>query len=197
MTIPVPPPHNPNLTPPYHLIMKTKYLLFLLPALAALSGCAVSLQPFYTPTSLIDDPALEGRWTDNEEATWLVTRTSPGHFDIAECTPDHCTPDTEAVLFRTAGVTFLDFTEKTPAFSSAFHLHGLFGLHHTQDQLDLQILDSDRIAKLAGRHELDTEFAETDSGAILTARPANLQVFALRHLADGSLFGEPLYLTKQ
>lgn len=104
-----------------------KYLL-LLAAAAGLSGCAVSLQPFYTSASIVDDRSIEGRWTDGD-ASWLVTRVAPGRSEIAECGDGgaDCKADTIAVLFRTAGVTFLDFTEKPESpLNTGNHLHGLF-----------------------------------------------------------------------
>ena len=56
------------------------------------------------------------------------------------------------------------------------------------------MLESDQIAKLAERHALDTEFADAEGGPILTARPEDLQTFAVRHLTDGLVFGETMRL---
>ena len=176
-----------------------KYLfpsLLLLAAVAGLSGCAVSLQPFYSKDTIVDDQTLEGRWTDGE-STWQVTRTAPGRFEIASCGGDDCKADTVAVLFRSAGVTFLDFAEKPEKmFNSAIHLHGLFEVRMRGGELDVTILDTDRISKLAERQQLDTDYADLESGAVLTARPNDLQKFVIRHLNDGQIFGDAFHLRR-
>ena len=63
-------------------------------------------------------------------------------------------------------------------------------------EVDLTILDTDRVAKLAERQALDTEFADTDLGPVLTARPENLRRFVVRHLTDGLVFGETQHLRR-
>ena len=166
----------------------------LLVAAFGLSGCAVSLQPFYSPETIVDNRSIEGRWTDGE-TTWVVTRKAPGRFEIATCDEDGCQADTVAVLFRTAGATFLDYREKSPGhFMPSIRPHGLFEVRLRQGEVDLSPLEGDRLAKLAERRLLDTEFAELESGTLLTASPESLQRFIVRHLADGQVFGESHHL---
>lgn len=160
-------------------------------AVAALSGCTVSLQPFYTKATLLDDRSIEGRWTDGD-TTWQITRTRPAHFDLASCDEnEECKVETEGVLFRASEVTFLDFQEKAQSsFSTVVHPHGLFQVHLEDDAIDLMMLDQDRLAKLAKDERLDTDFADLESGFLLTASSADLQSFVLRHLSDPQVFAE-------
>ncbi|HEY3739308.1 MAG TPA: hypothetical protein VGL53_05665 [Bryobacteraceae bacterium] len=167
-------------------------LIALAAAVAMLSGCTVSLQPFYSKATLLDDRSIEGRWTDGE-TTWQITRTRPAHYDIAACEEDSgdCKADTVGVLFRTSDVTFLDFQEKAESnFSTVVHPHGLFQVHMEDDAIDLMMLDQDRLTNLAKDGRLDTEFADLESGFLLTAASADLQSFVLRHLSDPQVFAE-------
>ena len=172
-----------------------------LAALIGLSGCAVSLQPFYSRDVILDDRSIEGRWTDGKD-TWQVTRVAPGRFEIGDCNSNglECKADIVGVLFRSVDGLFLDFTDKPDtAFSTAFRLHGLLQLRIASTPggaIDVTMLDSDRVARLAEHHTLDTEFADTDTGAVLTARPENLRKFVGRHLNDGQLFGETHHLRR-
>jgi hypothetical protein len=177
--------------------MKALGLVLVVLIAAALSGCSVSLQPFYTTSSILDDRSIEGRWTDGE-TVWQVTRTDSGRFDIAACDDDGvCKPDTVGVLFRTAGVTFLDFQEKSESsFSSTIRPHGLFQVQMDGASLDLTMLDGERVGKLAQQKRLDTDFAELESGFLLTASPENLQSFVVRHLSDPEVFCEVHHLTR-
>jgi hypothetical protein len=170
--------------------MKVLSLVSLLAAAAALSGCSVSLQPFYTTATLLDDRSIEGRWTDGE-TTWQVTRTTPATFEIAACEEQTCKVETVGVLFREDGVTFLDFQEKSESrFTSAIRPHGLFQVRMRGDAIDLVMLDGERLAKLAEQQHLDTDFADLESGVLLTATPQNLQKFVVSHLSDPQVFGE-------
>ena len=170
----------------------------LLIAAAALSGCTASLQPFYTSATLLDNRAIEGRWTDGE-TVWQVVRTAPGRFEIATCGDDGaCKPETVAVLFRVADVTFLDFQEKRAStFDSTIRPHGVFQVQLNDDSMDLAMLDPDRIAKLAKDRRLDTDFADLETGVLLTAAPENLQSFLLRHVSDPQIFEESHHLYRR
>jgi len=164
-----------------------------------LSGCAVSLQPFYTPATILDDRSIEGRWAE-DSSVWQVTRTGPGRFDVATCEPEvaePCKPETVGVLFRTGGVTFLDFQEKSESqFSSTLRPHGLFRVERNGAGFDLTVLDADGLTKLARDARLDAEFAELEAGVMLTGKPEEMQSFALRHLSDPQVFGEPHHLER-
>lgn len=52
------------------------------------------------------------------------------------------------------------------------------------------MLETDRVQKLAAQGALDTEFADTEQGIILTARPEELQKFVSNQVHDGLVFGE-------
>ena len=176
-----------------------KYLScgFVLAAVFVLAGCTVSLQPFYSQDVIVDDPTVTGRWTDGE-TTWDVTRTAPGHYTIATCEDGQpCKPDTVGVLFKTAGVTFLDFQEKSEGmFSTAIHPHGLFKVHSRGDELELSLFDNNRLAVLAGQHRLDTDYAELDSAVLLTGNPRKLQKFVVEQLSDPRAFAETTRLQR-
>jgi hypothetical protein len=171
-----------------------KYLL-LSCAVVMLSGCTVSLQPFYTADAIVDDQSLAGRWSDGE-SDWLLTRVGPGKYEITscdggtECKADAA--DTVAVTFRSGGVLFLDFQEKAQGLGgSAIRPHGLFQMRVGTDVIDLVPLEADRIQKLSDAKRLDVEYAELEGGTLLTAKPHTLQEFVARHLTDPQVFGEP------
>jgi hypothetical protein len=175
--------------------MKFVSLSVILLSAAGMSGCMVSLQPFYTAATLLDDRSIEGRWTDGESA-WEVTRTEAGHYLIASCETEGepCKADTTGVLFRVAGVTLLDFQEKSSGLDTAIYPHGLFKIELRNGEFDVASIDDDYVKRLAESRLLDADHVQLESRVFLTAKSDLLQRFVLSHLSDPKFFGEPVRL---
>jgi hypothetical protein len=183
--------------------MKVMKLSIVLLGAAAMTGCGISLQPFYTAADLYDDPALEGLWSD-ENSSWLVTHTGFAQYAITSCddAKEKCTAadaDTTATLFRAGGATFLDFQQKSSKqFSDAIRPHGLFQLRRSGSGMEISLLDADELTTAAREKHLPVDHVLLlEERLLLTGRPEQLQQYLTSRLSDPQLFAEWQRLERQ
>ena len=176
--------------------MKVVKLGMILLGAAAMTGCGVSLQPFFTAANLYDDPALEGRWS-GEDSTWFIKHTGFAQYTITTCDDNAqaCTEtnaDTVATLFQVNGVSFLDFQEKADnGLSDAIRPHGVFQFRAVWERgMEISVLDAGRLGAEARRQGLQLEHLFIENRFLLTASPAQLQSFLAGHSSDSRYFVE-------
>jgi hypothetical protein len=167
------------------LVMKLGMVLL---GAAVLTGCGVSLQPFFTAANLYDDPSLEGLWSDSD-STWQIKHSAFAQYTIASCDDTgKCTADTDATLFRIGGQLYLDFQEKSSIFSDAIHPHGLFQINQSGADLEVSLLDIDQLRDRAKDHRLPVDHLLLGDRLLLTAPPEQLQTVLT--------FSEPHLITR-
>ena len=168
--------------------MKLFGLALVLVAVFATTGCGPALQPFFTSSDLYEDPALEGRWVNDEE-TWEFLRTGDGRYRVAQCDPE-CKDEVSGTLFRLGGQLFLDIQEKQ-RFSSGVFPHGVIRLRVSGDAVEVTPMDEDSLREGLEQKRFALSYvAVEEKRLLLTAPTAKLQQFLMRHALDPQLWGE-------
>jgi hypothetical protein len=93
-----------------------------------LTGCVVALNPYYRDADLIRDPALEGRWIDEDGSEWHFTAGEGSVYQLRYSSSKEERPvgprTVEARLLKLGDQRFLDLTVDPEANEdSLFDLH--------------------------------------------------------------------------
>ncbi|MBZ0112318.1 MAG: hypothetical protein K8J08_07660 [Thermoanaerobaculia bacterium] len=160
-------------------------VLLILFAALTLTGCVVALNPYYRDADLLRDPALEGRWIDEDGSEWHFTagegltyqlRYTSGKGERAQG------PRTvEARLLQLGDDRFLDLTVDPKADEdSLFDLH-LIPVHSAWhltiegDTMTLASLDPNWVEAETEAGRSRASYVEVHGWRVLTGSTADLQ----------------------
>ena len=163
----------------------------------------LSLHPIYDAESIDFEPALLGRWS-NDEVTWSLSELSESGVRLYRVVistsdgQDSC----QARLVNVDGVRFLDLHpdggSSVPASLPWFPVHCIVQIQHSQSTIELRFMDQDWLQTyLMARPDVIThvvvKIGETD--CILLSAPTDaLRVFFFENAeADEAWFGSELH----
>lgn len=169
--------------------MKTKLCHWTVMATMLLAGCLPSLNPVYTDSDLVFDPALVGVWKQpKSSATWAFSKRDDKSYDLAYTDEKGRTGRFIARMAKLDGTLFLDlYPAEFQADESAlykFHLvpiHTVYLVRRTTPRVDLAAIDYDWLEKLLAEHPDAIAHATFDGRKLITASTTELQAFVLQH----------------
>ncbi len=181
-----------------------RWLGALLPMLAMLAGCVLTLEPLYGVNDVAFEPALLGTWRPfDANELWRCTRGRDGGYRVAYTDEKRRTGEFAVRLLKIAGERFLDFAP-LPLPSS---LNSLYTDHwvpsHTfarvlklESTLEIAILDKDWLRTQLAAHPDALAHAEIGGQLLLTASTKELQRFLTANLATPGAFRPTLALRR-
>ena len=94
--------------------------------LALVAGCVPSLQPLYTPDTIVYEPALVGTWGQtNKEDRWEFAKAGEDHYKLTHTDKEKHTGEFTAYLVKVKEQRFLDLYPE----DSDAKLNELFAMH--------------------------------------------------------------------
>ena len=143
-----------------------------------LAGCGdlVSLHPFFTKSDQVFDPAVEGRW-GNDDDTLTVERREDAYQVVLRSKKDAADKQTyEAHLVDVAGVRFADLVAEDEIG------HMLIRLRTSATELRLSFLDSGWLRQRVAHEESEVDAGKTR--AVLTMRPPQLRSMVAKYAKE-------------
>jgi hypothetical protein len=169
------------------------------------AGCFVpSLHPLYNSSDVAFDPALVGKWADEDsKETWVFTQQG-NHAYRLEYTDENGPPGAFAVrLVELEGMRFLDFYPELPDSGTndtwGMHLLGVHTIAHlkqVEPVLQFAILDPDSGEALLKLKPDAIPHDSIDNHILVTASADWLRRFIPAHVTEERLFGEYSALTR-
>lgn len=182
-------------------VMK-KNLFLTVAAVALLSACVPSVNPFYTDKDLITDPRLAGTWVETgkkERAVlWNFEPATNNVCAVSLKDEDGKAGKFEGHLFKLDKETFLDLTPTECHFDdkqaglvncAVIPGHLLVRVNLETEKLSLAFCNPDWTKKFLKENPAALAHRMMDEEVILTAETAALQKFVLQHLGKDELFG--------
>ncbi len=162
-----------------------------------LGGCVPSLQPLYTPETLVYTPALEGVWEESSSMWSFVGDPNNKNYKLTITTEDG-DAEFEAHLVKLNQMHFLDLYPTGEGLQANEYLKiHLLAVHHffkvkiTPTMIEMRLLHPDKVADLLAEDPNAIEYQKVDDRIVFTDTPQNLQKFMKTYGADDSLFGDP------
>jgi len=207
--------------------MKKYIILILILASTVISGCLlISINPYYTPDTLVRLDNLEGKWIDKDSISWNfeLDTTSLYKLTIDETIPKRkkALEDTVPILdnnlfekllemvifdFR-AGVTliegnyFLDLLPEKASGFSAFHSqhfiygHSISKIKLKGDTLWMSLLKDEWVKELNDKEKKKIGCIENEKNLVLTASTKKLRNFIKKYANDNEVFPEKHVLVR-
>lgn len=180
--------------------MRTVHLLFM-STLFLLAGCVPSLHALYTDETLVFDPAIEGRWQqqDNDYLWEFVPDAESKSYALTIHEGDDTTSKLIAHLVEIDGQRFFDFypDRDSPAeigFWAAVHLvrtHLFLKVHDTEPDIVMSAMVPDTIDTLLKDNPERVRHERLEDRIVLTDTPSGLQAFVTAGLDIEDFFSEP------
>jgi hypothetical protein len=195
-------------------IMKRLHLLALSAAIACLSACIPSVNPFYTDEDLCFDARLVGRWqpegsTDKPETLkdafrWEFEKDGDRAYKLTVTDKDAKQGSFSAHLFKLKQDLFLDIIPTDCKFAAdqidlvgaaVMPGHLLIRVAQIEPALKLAYCDYDWLAKHLEKNPTALRHLQGNS-TFLTAKTRSLQRFVRHHCGEGELFQKPNELVR-
>ena len=172
-------------------------------ALVSLIGCIpTALSPFYAEDDLVFDPALVGKWVDEDGSTLMFEQSGPKSYTMIEI-ENNVESEFKAHLFKIGDLTFLDVFPTEPKCDSGDYymlhllpLHSFLYVTQVEPELHLSTFDYDWLGKYLDEHPDAIAHTVVESRIIFTAPTEELQAFMLEHLETEGALGEEQVFTK-
>jgi hypothetical protein len=168
-----------------------------------LAGCIPSINPFYTEKDLVFEPKLLGEWQakndEDQPEQWRFEKREDKAYKLTVTEEKTKTGEFSAHLFKLGPEYFLDLVPSkcdyaaTQAFlvgCAMFPGHLLVRVAQFEPELKLAAFDFDWLKGYLEEHPNALAHYQESDVMILTATTADLQHFALAHLAPGQLFAK-------
>ena len=186
--------------------LHSKVLTFSLVVTAlAAAGCVPSLNAIYTQADIAFDEALLGSWSpaDSNE-TWVFTKQGEVNYRLTYTDRDSKLGVFDATLAEFDGARFLDLTpvEEPELSQNALwkgHLipaHTWLLVESTSPSVKLKAMNPNWAKEYLQSHPDELEHTITNDRLIITADPADIQKFAVKHIGTAEAYGEVYELTK-
>jgi hypothetical protein len=175
-------------------------------SLLVMVGCVPSLHELYTDETLVFDPAIAGRWQqENDETVWEFAADAESKsyaLTIREKEDKHS--KLTAHLVEIAGKRFFDFYPADDADIETgdwmkLHLipgHLFVRVDATEPNLVLAVMNPDTIDKLLKDKPGLVKHERMDDRIVLTDHPKGLQTFIAAGLQIEKFFGDPIVIKR-
>jgi hypothetical protein len=181
--------------------MKRHSLLLLVGAVALLTACIPSVNPFYTAKDLVFDPRLVGEWRGKEEADegeiWKFETDTNKTYQLIISEKEGKQGKFKAHLLKLKNEQFLDLIPTDCDYAdkqaelvafSMFPGHLLVRVVQLEPELKLAFFDFDWLQKHLEANPKSLAHHQEGERIVLTATTKELQKFVLKHLGEGELF---------
>jgi hypothetical protein len=164
-----------------------------------LAGCLSSLHPLYSENTKFFDPGLIGSWVEEGGSDTLIfTETGHKRFQFIYSEKGK-RAEFEVYLAKLGETHFIDITPvETKAENDLWSMlmipAHIFGVYkRVGDQMNINMLNDDRLTEQLKKKTLVLPFEETDNNIVLTASTDQLQKFAQDYATDTAVFqpGKP------
>ena len=170
------------------------------------SPFVLSIHPLYTNLDLDFDPALLGKWVDNEgDITLVFEKSAEMEFKLTVVEREgqqESRAEFEAHLVRLGGADFLDIYPKSLEDGSEFQrahfipAHTIARLSVESDRVKIAFLSADWLTKRIEDKSVDTAHETVAGTVVLTCATDDLQHLVDLYANDGSAFPDPLDLQR-
>lgn len=173
--------------------------------LLVLLGCVPSLHELYTDDTVVFDPAIAGRWQQEDGAVWeFVPDEKAKSYQLTIHEKDAPKSKLVAHLVNLDGAFFFDFypaedDEIEMGNWIKFHLipgHLFLRVEQTEPNLVLSAMNADTIGKLLTEKPNMVKHERRDDAVLLTDTPKNLQAFVKAGLKIEKFFSDPAPLKR-
>ena len=190
--------------------MKKRSLIALGGSLLLFAACIPSVYPFYTDKDLVFDPRLIGEWHEtgktNDAEIWNFEREGTNAYKLKIGEKQGKSGEFSAHLFKLKQDYFLDLIPSNCDYAtnqadlvnaSMFPGHLLARVSQLEPNLKVAFFNFDWLQKFLEKTPRALAHYREGDRLLLTARPADLQGFVLKHLAEGELFDKPGELARK
>jgi len=176
--------------------------LALISFVTMLAGCVPSLNPLYTESDAIFDPALLGAWaeTDSQE-TWAFTKRAGKEYQLINTDKDGKKSEFLAHLLKIEGEMFLDLYAVKPADLQdndyLLPLHTFILVLEINPRPRFSYLDPGWLKTFVEKNPAAIRHEKLNDEILFTASTPELQKFLLTHLKTKGAFSEPTELERK
>ncbi|MFH2035286.1 MAG: hypothetical protein ABIJ45_02695 [Candidatus Zixiibacteriota bacterium] len=184
--------------------MKIAFFLFFAAILACLAGCLpFSVNPIYTPETIITNPAIEGQWEDpgtDEKYVFLPLDSSSYKMILKK--EGVITGIYRAYLLKLEESVYLDIT---PIMGTTYDeiynnhimkLHSFYRVEQIEPTLKISLMDHGWLKQYLIDNPTELDYFIQDETVILTSSTPKLQKFLIRHANTENAFGEASDIVK-
>ena len=176
--------------------MKTRLLLFLIPACLLLSGCpSFSSHPLYTEHDAVVEPALEGKWNagPDDNVEFLFQKAGEHEYSLAISCPDtKVSQNYEVHLVRLGGQLFMDLIFKDQTVDGTkldnpigvVPEHVIVKVRISGDDLAYATLEDDAIRNQGITESAPLDYQMADGPLLVTGQTDALQRYISAHTED-------------
>lgn len=182
---------------------KTRYGASLM--LLVLMGCVPSIHELYTEETLIFDPAIAGKWQQEDGTVWeFVPDEKTKSYQLTIHEEEDQKSKLVAHLVDLDGARFFDFYPAEDADIEAgdwvkFHLipgHLFVRVEQTEPNLVLAVMNLETVGKLLAEKPKMVKHERRDDAVILTDSSKNLQAFITAGIEIEKFFTDPITLKR-
>jgi hypothetical protein len=169
-----------------------------------LAGCIpLSLNPFYTEKDLSFDPALVGRWGEQDKGAQVSFEQNGVSAYLMVDLEGDSTLKFEVHLFKVGGKLLMDIYPKSASLGKndlfEMHLirgHSLLRVDQIAPSLITSGLEKKWLTELLSKDTEALPHVISDDQLVLTATTLELQSFILKHVADENAWEKPSEMIK-
>ncbi|PKK82010.1 MAG: hypothetical protein CVT49_15890 [candidate division Zixibacteria bacterium HGW-Zixibacteria-1] len=179
--------------------MRRAVIFGLISCTLIMCGClTVSLNPFYENKDLVFEQSLLGTWAEKDGDTHVVFEMAGEKAYIMTNIEYEQESRFEAHLFRSGGELFLDLYPRDPGVNindlyrdHLIGVHSFYRVHQIEPMLVVSTIEYDWLKKYLSENPGELSSVMAGDKLVLTASPADLQAFILKHLKSEGAFCEP------
>ena len=173
--------------------------------LVVLAGCIPSVHSLYNERDVVFEPALLGEWT-NESSSNTLTFTQKGakSYNLVFRGEGGAKAEFVAHLLKVGEWHFLDFYPlESAALQNDFYkcnflpMHTFMRVREIEPGLRLEILKTDWLLEYLANNPEAIKHEKVKDSLMLTAKPAELQAFLLKHEKTEDAWAEGSSMTRK
>lgn len=179
-------------------------------AVALLSACIPSVNPFYTAKQVVFEPRLIGEWETRGDSgdteTWKFEPAEGKAYKLTVTEEEGRHGEFIAHLFKLKQELFLDLipneckyatNEASLVAASMIPGHLLVRVTQVEPELKLSLFDFEWLEKHLNANPKALAHRAAGETIVLTASTRDLQRFVLKHLSEEALFESPTVMTRK
>lgn len=178
-------------------------------AIALLSACIPSVNPFYATKQVVFEPSLVGEWRPQEDSKdtqfWKFEPAEGKAYKLTVTEEEGRQGEFVAHLFKLKQELFLDLipndckyatNEASLVAAAMIPGHLLIRVTQVEPELKLSLFDFEWLEKHLKANPKALAHRAAGETIVLTASTRDLQRFVLKHLSEGELFESPTVMSR-
>lgn len=178
---------------------------FILISVLFVAACIPSLNPLYTETDLITDPALIGTWEDKETGeTWTFSNCEKLKYSLVHIDSDGRKGEYDARLVKVGDKRFLDIVPVRSAMPQNDLYKDRFIATHTfihiasrESTVEISNLEPRWLKDLLAEYPDAIRHEKVNGEIVLTSSPKETQKFILANIMTRGAFSAPSELARK